>query len=126
MKEVSIEQKAKRYDEAIAYAKKLLKTIGSATLGNLVLKNEFERMFPELKESEDENIRLRLIDYLYGKSRLAKDREDGISWLKSLSPQSQWKPSEEQMEVIEAVINNRSFQRRHLDSLYNDLKKLKG
>ena len=29
------------------------------------------------------------------------------------------------MGVIEAVINNRSFQRRHLDSLYEQLKKLR-
>ena len=57
MKELTIEQKAQRYDEAIAHVKLLLKTIGNATLGNLVLKNEFENMFPELKESEDERIR---------------------------------------------------------------------
>ena len=40
--------------------------------------------------------------------------------------QNGWKPSDEQIGVIEAVINNRSFQRRHLDSLYDDLKKLRG
>jgi len=57
MKELSIEQKAKRYDEAIAHAKNLLKTIGNATLGNLVLKNEFKNMFPALEEDEDEEIR---------------------------------------------------------------------
>ena len=48
-----------------------------------------------------------------------------INWLKSLRPQSTWRPSNEQMGVIEAVINNRSFQRRHLDSLYEQLKKLR-
>ena len=56
MKELTIEQKALAYDEAIIYAKKLLKTIGNATLGNLVLKNEFKNMFPTLGESEDERI----------------------------------------------------------------------
>jgi len=45
--------------------------------------------------------------------------------LKSLKKRYTWKPSDEQMSVIEAVINNRSFQRRHLDSLYADLKKLR-
>ena len=49
-----------------------------------------------------------------------------VDWLKSLRPQNTWKPSDEQIGVIEAVINNRSFQRRHLDSLYEQLKKLKG
>lgn len=48
-----------------------------------------------------------------------------LNWLKSLRPHKQWKPSEEQIGVIEAVINNRSFQRRYLDSLYEQLKKLK-
>jgi hypothetical protein len=37
----------------------------------------------------------------------------------------EWKPSDEQMSVIEAVINNRSFQRRLLVSLYEQLKKLR-
>ena len=52
------------------------------------------------------------------------DKHTVLSALHSLRPQKQWKPSDEQMGVIEAVINNRSFQRRHLDSLYEQLKKL--
>lgn len=52
--------------------------------------------------------------------------EDTINWLKFLKFRNTWKPSDEQMGVIEAVINNRSFQRKHLDSLYEQLKKLKG
>lgn len=48
------------------------------------------------------------------------------NWLKSLIHQNRWKPSDEQIGVIKAVINNRSFQRRYLDSLYEQLKKLKG
>ena len=50
---------------------------------------------------------------------------DYVEYLEKLKYRVQWKPTEEQMGVIEAVINNRSFQRRHLDSLYADLKKLK-
>lgn len=57
MAELSIETKAKLYDKAIVYAKKLLKTIGNATLGNLVLKNEFENMFPALKENHEEKVK---------------------------------------------------------------------
>ena len=71
MNELTIEQKAQRYDEAIAHAKKLLKTIGNATLGNLVLKNEFEIMFPELAESEDEEIRKEML-------QIAKESEDSF------------------------------------------------
>jgi len=61
MKELSIEEKARAYDKAITYAKNLLNTIGNATLGNLVLKNEFENMFPQLKENEDEKLREQVV-----------------------------------------------------------------
>lgn len=83
MKELSIEEKAKRYDEAIAHAKMLLKIIGNATLGNLVLKNEFKNMFPELKESEDERIRKKLIEAVKGDMVVGgtKDKQLAISWL---------------------------------------------
>lgn len=47
-------------------------------------------------------------------------------WLKSLKQRHTWKPSDEQIEVLESLIENRSIQRRHLVSLYEQLKKLKG
>ena len=77
---------------------------------------------------EDEKIINKLIavvELYYG---IGDDSEKQIclSWLKSLKQRMGWKPSDEQIGVIEAVINNRSFQRRHLDSLYEQLKKLKG
>ena len=50
--------------------------------------------------------------------------EEWIDWLNSLKDRYTWKPSDEQIGVIEAIINNRSFQRRHLNSLYEQLKKL--
>lgn len=53
-------------------------------------------------------------------------KEKLYDFLNPLKERYTWKPSDEQMGVIEAVINNRSFQRRHLDSLYEQLKKLKG
>lgn len=61
---MTIEEKAKAYDNALAHAKLLLKTIGNATLGNLVLKNEFEIMFPVLKENESERIIKALIQFV--------------------------------------------------------------
>ena len=90
MKELSIEQKAKAYDEAIAYAKKLLKTIGNATIGNLVLKNEFERMFPELKESDGEKIRKALIRF--HKSTIDIDGIKGEDIIAFLEKRGEQKP----------------------------------
>lgn len=59
MKELSIEQKAKAYDEAISMAKKFY----TPDSNNVNLKATLEMIFPELKESEDERIRKAIIDY---------------------------------------------------------------
>ena len=61
MKELSIEEKAKRYDEALKVAKGNYETImqmdNDCTFSKEGIVNTFLRMFPELKESEDERIR---------------------------------------------------------------------
>ena len=59
MKELSIEQKAKRYDEVVAMAKECITYIPDEAVNKYML-----NMFPELKESEDEWIRKALIDGL--------------------------------------------------------------
>lgn len=51
-----------------------------------------------------------------------------INWLKSLSPQSHWKPSDEQMDALDSTlqysqVSHNSFE--YLNSLFNDLKKLR-
>ena len=67
MKELSIEEKARRYDEAIKIAKSNYETIvqmdEDCTFAKEGIVNTFHRMFPELKESEDERIRKWLIGY---------------------------------------------------------------
>ena len=62
MKELSIEGKAKRYDEALKVANKYKDT-------HIMFPSIKDEMFPELKESEDEVIRKELIAFV--KSRLA-------------------------------------------------------
>lgn len=42
-----------------------------------------------------------------------------IDWLKSLKPQSHWKPTEEQLMALRDAIDN-----NEMESLYNDIKKL--
>lgn len=61
-------------------------------------------------------------EYYYGRTKM-------IDWLKSLKPQNRWKPSEEQMSMLLAVLNdsnNITAESVHiaLKSLYNNLKKL--
>ena len=58
MKEISIEEKAKRYDEAIKVAQRFYNNSVAIT------KKGLEDIFPELKESEGEKIRKSLIDML--------------------------------------------------------------
>ena len=99
MKEMTIEQKAKAYDKAIEHARSLLKTIGNATLGNLVLKNEFKNMFPVLEESEDEMIRKTLIKYFRNCVSLEGiNGEDISNWLEKQGEQkpSEWHREDEQ------------------------------
>ena len=62
MKELSIEQKAKAYDEALKRAK-----LYNSDNVKQVVKDLVTYIFPELKESEDERIRKELIDYIKSK-----------------------------------------------------------
>ena len=60
MKELTIEQKAKRYDKAIERAKEKYAMFEGMKPGDVL-----EDVFPELKESEDENVRkyiIRVVD----------------------------------------------------------------
>ena len=59
-----------------------------------------------------------------------EDKEKMENWLKSLKPQPQWKPTEEQLHCFKCVIDfyktkvDDTIVQSLLDSLYNDLKKL--
>ena len=54
-----------------------------------------------------------------GSDKITYDRY--ISWLKSLRPRKQWKPSEEQMDALETAVS--SLQSSTLEMLYQDLKR---
>ena len=56
MKELSVEEKAKRYDEAIIRGSRLWES-------DMITRENYEYIFPEVKEDEDERIRKALIDY---------------------------------------------------------------
>lgn len=86
---------------------------------------KIEQKPAEWSKEDDKNLE-QIIWYIKKGGKLIFAKTDNlVSWLKSLKERNTWKPSDEQIGVIEAVINNRSFQRRHLDSLYEQLKKLK-
>lgn len=55
MKELTIEQKSQRYDEALGRAKEMRTTLSDKAIS--------EYIFPELKENEDERIRKAIVKY---------------------------------------------------------------
>ena len=63
MKELSVEEKAKRYDEAIKKAKSKIKN----DKDHVLYEDDVIEMFPELAESEDERIRKELISFIQDK-----------------------------------------------------------
>ena len=191
MEKLSIEDKAKRYDEALARANEMIKAM--TNIGGVAKVDDIQHIFPELKESEDEKIRKELIAYcqvnmghtwhnikqedyiawlekqgekgtkgnereipnsawseedenirqwiisdidkllaLKKKSFIIADKE--INWLKSLKPQTTWKPSDEQLDALQYVYRNCNpplsdelgwDSLRTLELMYQDLKKLK-
>lgn len=180
MKELSIQEKAKRYDEAIKKAKSKIKN----DKDHVLYEDDVIEMFPELAESGDERIKKEMIEILrkeaqdypssviaeksnswiawlekQGEQRPAWSEDDEsrmdylchfleeygnqyyrhltlqgtISWLKSLRPQSQWKPSDMQMHYLSWIANIKLGDSvveqevsKHLNELLEDLKKLKG
>lgn len=81
MKELSIEQKAKAYDEAL---KVLHKYDGANIMFSQSLKEE---MFPELKESEDEKTRAEIIRFI----QMEVENEIVVNkWLAWLEKQKQF------------------------------------
>ena len=65
MKELRIEEKAKRYDEVVDEIKKLRDMLLKEGVINKdgIICDNFNRIFPELKESEDEKIRKAIIEF---------------------------------------------------------------
>lgn len=80
MKELSIEQKAKAYDEAL---KGLHKYDGANIMFSQSLKEE---MFPELKESEDDKTRAEIVRFIQME---VEDEIVGNKWLAWLEKQAE-------------------------------------
>lgn len=111
MKELSIEEKAKRYDEAVERARKYM------AKGYDVLMPE---IFPELKESEDERIRKWLITQLELKSDVNNPHDlelmilKSIAWLEKQGEQKRAEWSKEDMDIINGIIMDYEGEIEHL------------
>lgn len=67
MKELSIEEKAKAYDEAIKYGQYLINERCKKGTDGSFHRSDLQKTFPELAESEDDKIR-KAIGYAIGQS----------------------------------------------------------
>ena len=106
-------------------------TNGAAQMKIDWLKSIKERILPKSTWSEKDEVKMnRIVACLENlnvadNDILLKD----VDWLKSLRPQSQWKPSDEQIEILDMVLTNASMDdniARILRELREQLKKLKG
>lgn len=103
----TIKQKAEAYDEALEIAKEYHKQLLNED--NPEWASEIEKIFPELKESEDERIRkgiIRNLEYLANKSEgFYKDElKERIAWLEKQGEKQRGKSALE--AVNEEKVNN--------------------
>ena len=125
MKELSIEEKAKRYDEALARAREIHSEI-KAQCHNIMAE-----VFPELKESEDEKIRKWLIGYFqqYKSDGIEKYAnglkvDNIIAWLEKQGEKSQEKPILEIWKSMRLEIYQQASGNRHEPNYSDDNTKI--
>ena len=100
---MTIEEKAKAYDEAIERAEEMIKAM--TNIGGVAKVDDIQYLFPELKESEDEKIRNWLIE------AIKQVPNDSIEWetidkssvLAWLEKQNEQKPVIEMKTVSESL-----------------------
>ena len=85
---MTIEEKAKRFDEALKEAAIAHKD------EDRHLKATLERIFPELKESEDEKIRKHIVTFIMEAEKMGDAPEECAKWLAWLEKQGQVKESQ--------------------------------
>ena len=105
MKELTIEQKAKAYDEAIEMAKKWRNAPNVdkiPTFANRVI----DEIFPELCESEDEKVRKAIIELVKQSSEVL-DKQNQSNMLTWLEKQDKHKKFRDSIQVGDEVTRNR-------------------
>jgi hypothetical protein len=111
MKELSIEEKAKAYDEALEKAKIWQEHLYDVNDKDYA--DELNYIFPELKESEDERVRNKLIEFFKGYFPDEEwwgniTQEDIIAYLEKQGEQKPAEWSEEDEKISSAIIKRLS------------------
>lgn len=111
MKELSIEEKAQRYDEAINEIRNLRDMLLKEGVINKegIICDNFNRIFPELKESEDTKIRRCISDvikehdwsHIFGVTK-----NDCLSWIEKQGGQKPAEWSDEDEKMMKVIIED--------------------
>ena len=110
MKELSVEEKAKRYDEAIKYAHYLINERCKKGTNGSFHRADLERMFPELAESEDEKIKKVIYGWICTQPSQFFDngfsKEEMLAWLEKQGEQKPIACSDGTVDnSLEGIIN---------------------
>jgi len=105
-----IEEKAKRYDEAIEKLRGLLKGIHEEKCE--IMKEDITKIFPELKESE--RIRKELLNYLYN---VHDDDNERARWIDWLEEQAEYLENYDEAEKEKGDYVGNGFIKCHADFL---------
>ena len=116
---MTVEEKAKAYDEAIKVAKSKIKN----DKDHVLYEEDITDIFPELAESEDERVRKALISFL--KSPFVSENitdEKVTPWIAWLEKQGKINPSEDELEALRiAAYEPYKNWNEKLQSLYEKL-----
>lgn len=102
----SIEEKAKRYDEAIARSSEMIKAM--TNIGGVAKVDDIQYIFPELKESEDERIRRVLreivLQWKNGHQAWCSDDREIDTILAWLEKQCEQKPADSKIIDLDELV----------------------
>lgn len=113
----------KKYREALERARNLLAT--SVAYDRFTI----EKIFPELRESEDEKTRKEIIYHIQNCDDTIDEETEKrmLAWLEKQDKETSWKPSKEEMDVLYglAYITNQydEYKEEVITRLYQDLKR---
>ena len=113
------------------YAKRLEEKIPTEWLAWLEKQGKQKPAWSEEDEEKFEDV-LHWFSIFCEKNQTISGIKESFEWLKSLTPQNRWKPSDEQMEALKAMTRYcdiatsfDAYKQRVVESLYSELKKLK-
>lgn len=123
---MTIEEKALAYDKALNRASMFYEANSNEGYRNI-----FEDIFPELKESKDEKILRELIEFFRDGKSTTVTKMDIVTWLEKcknykITPKKAhvfWKPTEEQIEDLQSVIDNLDEMHHAIGHMDNHTKK---